>query len=206
MQRAPIGALCISSCRGSMACFYSAPLAWNPTAVDRFKGCIGPHLPIVWDTPCPPRSLVGSADRLRDISKADPNQPSGASRSCPEVAAHCNSPARLVRWPVQRLPRDCPADQAVLVRSFRASLAGLADAPGQWREPQLVANATLSVGEVFRFVIRPHTDDLGHIRQRTHQRLIAPLLGHPAARPSMPGLISAFSRRISRGLLDLRGA
>ena len=34
MQRAPIGALCISSCRGSMACFYSAPLAWNPTAVD----------------------------------------------------------------------------------------------------------------------------------------------------------------------------
>ncbi len=78
--------------------------------------------------------------------------------------------------------RDCrgisPADQAVLVRSFRASLAGLADAPGQWREPQLVANATLSVSEGFRFAIRPHTDDLGHIRQRTHQSLIAPLLGH----------------------------
>ena len=35
MQRAPIGALCILSCRGSMVCFYSAPLAWNPTAVDR---------------------------------------------------------------------------------------------------------------------------------------------------------------------------
>ena len=34
MQRAPIGALCISSCCGSMACFYSAPLARSPTAVD----------------------------------------------------------------------------------------------------------------------------------------------------------------------------
>ena len=41
MQRAPIGALCISSCRGSMACFYSAPLAWNPTAVDTLSGFDG---------------------------------------------------------------------------------------------------------------------------------------------------------------------
>lgn len=76
--------------------------------------------------------------------------------------------------------RDCrginPADQAVLVRSFRASLTGLADAPGQWREPQLVEPATLAVADGFRFAIRPHTDDLGHIRQRTHQALIDPLL------------------------------
>ena len=78
--------------------------------------------------------------------------------------------------------RDCrgisPSDQAVLVGSFRASLAGLADAPGQWREPQLVEHATLAVADGFRFAIRPHTDDLGHIRQRTHQRLIGALLGH----------------------------
>ncbi len=78
--------------------------------------------------------------------------------------------------------RDCrgisPADQAVLVRSFRASLAGLTDAPGQWREPQLVEQATLAVTDGFRFSIRARSDDLGHIRQRTHQRLIDPLLDH----------------------------
>ena len=78
--------------------------------------------------------------------------------------------------------RDCrgvsPVDQVVLVRSFRASLAGLTDAPGQWREPQLVEHATLVVTDGFRFTIRARSDDLGHIRQRTHQRLIDPLLGH----------------------------
>ncbi len=78
--------------------------------------------------------------------------------------------------------RDCrgvsPADQAVLARSFRASLAGLADAPGQWREPQLVEQATLAVKDGFHFAIRARSDDLGHIRQRTHQRLICALLAH----------------------------
>jgi len=34
MQGAPIGAPCISSPPPPLACFYSAPPAWNPTAVD----------------------------------------------------------------------------------------------------------------------------------------------------------------------------
>lgn len=78
--------------------------------------------------------------------------------------------------------RDChgvsAADQAVLIRSFRAGLSGLIAEPGQWREPQLVDHATIAVRDGFRFAIRPRTDDLGHIRQRTHQRLIDPLLRH----------------------------
>ena len=34
MERAPIGALSISAAPEALACFYSAALAWNPTAVD----------------------------------------------------------------------------------------------------------------------------------------------------------------------------
>ncbi len=38
MERAPIGALSMSLAYTSLACVYSAPLAWNQTGVDSFAG------------------------------------------------------------------------------------------------------------------------------------------------------------------------
>lgn len=70
------------------------------------------------------------------------------------------------------------ADQAVLLRSFRAALPGLTREPGKWREPQLIQDATIAVRGGFTFFVRARTDDLGHIRQRTHRRLIDALLPH----------------------------
>ena len=38
MKRAPIGPSSYRQARITMACFYSAPLAWNPTGVDTIAG------------------------------------------------------------------------------------------------------------------------------------------------------------------------
>lgn len=70
------------------------------------------------------------------------------------------------------------ADQTVLLKSFRAALPGLTTEPGKWREPQLIEDATLAVRGGFKFYIRARTDDLGHIRQKTHRRLLDSLLRH----------------------------
>ena len=87
---------------------------------------------------------------------------------------------RLGLW--RGLLADCvgvdSADQAVLWRSFWAALPTLMADAGEWREPRLIADATVSVREGFRFFIRRQSDDLGHIRQRTHQALMGPLLDH----------------------------
>ena len=81
---------------------------------------------------------------------------------------------RLGLW--RGLLNECrgvtPQDQAVLMKSFRAALPRLASEPGQWREPQLVEDARIAVKGGFTFFIRARTDDLGHIRQTTHRKLL----------------------------------
>lgn len=87
---------------------------------------------------------------------------------------------RLMMW--RGLLSDCsgvsPADQQVLIKSFWAALPKLAAEPGKWREPQLIDDAKVAVRDGFRFFIRARTDDLGHIRQKTHKNLINSLLHH----------------------------
>lgn len=69
-------------------------------------------------------------------------------------------------------------DQAILTKSFRAALPTLTSEPGQWREPQLIADAHIAVKGGFAFFIRARTDDLGHIRQTTHRKLLASVAPH----------------------------
>jgi FkbM family methyltransferase len=87
---------------------------------------------------------------------------------------------RLMLW--RGLWADCSgvsaADQRVLIKSFWSALPRLTAEPGKWREPQLTDDATVAVMGGFKFFIRAGTDDLGHIRQKTHQKLIDSLLNH----------------------------
>lgn len=69
-------------------------------------------------------------------------------------------------------------DQAVLRKSFRAAIPWLATEPGQWREPQLIEDARITVQGGFTFFIRARTDDLGHIRQTTHRKLLDSVARH----------------------------
>lgn len=104
------------------------------------------------------------------------------------------------------LLRECrgvtPQDQAILRQSLRAGLPELCTEPGAWREPRLIADATVMVKDGFTFFIRARTDDLGHIRQSTHRRLldaVAPFLpegGFAIDAGSNIGIFTAnFSRR-----------
>ena len=69
-------------------------------------------------------------------------------------------------------------DQARLWRGARAAWPDLHRDPAAWREPRLLEDATVVVRDGFRFAIRGGTDDLGHVRQRTHAHLLGALLPH----------------------------
>lgn len=113
--------------------------------------------------------------RLRNQLRAILPEPLDLAQKSVRTAVH-----RLSLW--GGLLRECrgatPSDQAVLVRSFRAGLQNLVTEPGAWREPRLIANATVRVKDGFTFFIRARTDDLGHIRQTTHKRLLDSVAKH----------------------------
>lgn len=112
---------------------------------------------------------------LRHKLRAIVPAPLDLAQKTVRTAAH-----RLGLW--GGLLRDCrgvtPADQAILIRSFRAGLPHLGTEPGAWREPRLIQNATITVKDGFTFFIRAHTDDLGHIRQTTHRQLLEAVAPH----------------------------
>jgi len=114
---------------------------------------------------------MGLHNQLRDIIPG----PLDLAQKAVRTAAH-----RLGLW--HGLLRDCRGvsdiDQSILVKSFLVSLPHLATEPGKWREPQLVNDATIQVKDGFKFFIRARTDDLGHIRQKTHRNLIGSVAKH----------------------------
>lgn len=106
---------------------------------------------------------------LRHQLRAFLPEPLDRAQKTVRTAAH-----RLGLW--GGLLRECrgitPHDQAVLLRSFRAGLPSLVTEPGAWREPRLIEDATVRVKDGFTFFIRARTDDLGHIRQTSHRKLL----------------------------------
>ncbi len=105
------------------------------------------------------------------------------------------------------LLRECSGataeDQAVLMKSFASGLSRLATERGKWREPQLVEDARIAVKDGFTFHIRARTDDLGHIRQTTHRRLLDAVATHlPAGGVAIDAgaNIGIFSANFSRAV------
>lgn len=72
---------------------------------------------------------------------------------------------RILVWrQVMRELRGVDADdQLVLQRSFRRGMASAARDLDVWKDPQLIADATIDVPHVGQFGIRAHTDDLYHV-------------------------------------------
>jgi FkbM family methyltransferase len=80
---------------------------------------------------------------------------------------------RIWRAVMTDLRGATPADQATLRRSFRRGIISAVKELGKWQDPQLLADATVEVPGIGRFVIRAFSDDLYQVLPSQEARVLA---------------------------------